>query len=217
MRVPPKFMAPRGPSSPTLISCSLCKKWRRAFRKKNSIETKPSFTCFYWLAKKESFCKLLVPVCHFTTVIVRWPTRSGQASPKNYKSHDTDFGLLIPTYFFCVWAWSVAYLSFPILSNIFTTLTQMSQHTEKTQTSISFPFTPWLETHFIHTKAKTALTCKVSSTQKIQHAHYIIRCVYSLHCNDGQKDQRRGLWSGLRVKHDKLKLNTDRVIRHTHK
>lgn len=36
MPVPPILMAPRGPSSPTLISCSLCKKWRRAFRTKLS-------------------------------------------------------------------------------------------------------------------------------------------------------------------------------------
>lgn len=34
MPVPPILMAPRGPSSPTLISCSLWKKWRRAFRTK---------------------------------------------------------------------------------------------------------------------------------------------------------------------------------------
>lgn len=39
MPVPPILMAPRGPSSPTLISCSLWKKWRRTFRSKLCLST----------------------------------------------------------------------------------------------------------------------------------------------------------------------------------
>lgn len=131
MRVPPILMAPRGPSSPTLISCSLCKKRRRAFRqkKKNSTGTKPSFVCLHFnFGSQNHLVNYWSQLVTFTAVAVHMDQPEAGERVLKTTGHTTrtlDF--------------LYAHISFVlerVVTHLYDTrpLTQVSQHTKKTPT-----------------------------------------------------------------------------------